>query len=58
MSSNYSKSLAEFLFKKMEDHQTDPIITRNKARLDGSGFYFTDKDIQQWIEEHDGQGGS
>lgn len=52
---NYSKSLAYFLFKKMQNHQTDPIITRQRARLDGSGFYFSEKDIEKWIEEHDGE---
>jgi hypothetical protein len=52
---NYSRSLAQFLFKKLEDHQTDPIIMREKPRLHGSGFYFSEQDIEKWIEEHDGK---
>jgi len=51
---NYSKSLAQFLFKKLEDHQTDPIITKERPRLHGSGFYFSEQDIEKWIEEHNG----
>lgn len=51
---NYSRSLAQFLFKKLEDHQTDPIIMREKPRLHGSGFYFSEQDIEKWIKEHDG----
>ena len=52
---NYSNSLAEFLFKKLEEYQTDPIITKERPRLHGSGFYFSEQDIKKWIEEHDGK---
>ena len=53
MNSNYGKSLAQFLFKKMEQRQTDPVIKRTRARLDGTGFYFSESDLKEWIEEHD-----
>ena len=51
---NYSKSLAQFLLRKLEDHQTDPVVRKERPRLHGSGFYFSERDIQKWIEEHDG----
>ena len=51
--SNYIKSLASFLFNKMNDYQNDNKVRREKPMLWPSGIYFTEKNIETWIKEHD-----
>jgi len=51
--SNYIKSLASFLFNKINDYQNDPKVKREKPMLWPSGLYITEEKIQEWIKEHD-----
>ena len=51
--SNYIKSLANFLFAKINNHQNDDEVRKNKPMLWPAGLYFTEKNLEQWIEEHD-----
>ena len=50
---NYSKSLANFLFDKIDNHQNDPNVRKTKPMLWPAGLYFTAKNIEDWIKEHD-----
>ena len=50
---NYIKSLASFLFNKMNDYQNDNDVRKEKPMLWPAGIYFTEKKIEEWIEEHD-----
>ena len=51
--SNYIKSLASFLFNKMNDYQNDNDVRKEKPMLWPAGIYFTEKKIEEWINEHD-----
>ena len=51
--SNYIKSLASFLFNKINNYQNDSEIRREKPMLWPSGMYFTEKNLETWIKEHD-----
>ena len=50
---NYIKSLANFLFNKIDEYQNDPIVRKTKPMLWPAGIYFTEKKIEEWIKEHD-----
>ena len=50
---NYSKSLANFLFDKIDNHQNDTNVRKTKPMLWPAGLYFTTKNIEDWIKEHD-----
>ena len=51
--SNYIKSLASFLFNKMNDYQNDNNVRKEKPMLWPAGIYFTEKEMETWIKEHD-----
>ena len=50
---NYIKSLANFLFNKIDEYQNDPIVRKTKPMLWPAGIYFTEKNIEKWMKEHD-----
>ena len=50
---NYIKSLATFLFSKINDYQNDNDVRKEKPMLWPAGIYFTEKNIERWIKEHD-----
>ena len=50
---NYIKSLASFLFNKINNYQNDSEIRREKPMLWPSGMYFAEKNLETWIKEHD-----
>ena len=50
---NYIKSLATFLFNKINDYQNDNDVRKEKPMLWPAGIYFTEKNIERWIKEHD-----
>ena len=52
---NYVNSLANYIFKKMNDYQTDEQVRKEKPMLWPAGIYFTEDNIKEWIEEHDRQ---
>ena len=54
MINNYIKSLASFLFNKINEYQNDPKVKREKPMLWPSGLYITEKNLQEWIKEHNG----
>ena len=39
---NYVKSLASYIFKKMNDYQTDEQVRKEKPMLWPAGIYFTE----------------
>ncbi len=49
---NYSKSLAGYLFKKIESYQSNDWVKRYIPKLSGSNLYITEGKIEQWIKEH------
>ena len=49
---NYITSLASHLFKKINDYQNDDQVRKQKPMLWPAGIYFTEKNLQEWIEEH------
>ena len=51
--SNYIKSLASFLFNKMNDYQNNNKVRKEKPMLWPSGIYFAEKNLETWIKEHD-----
>ena len=50
---NYIKSLATFLFNKINDYQNSSEERKEKPMLWPAVIYFTEKNIEQWINEHD-----
>ena len=40
---NYVKSLASYIFKKMNDYQTDEQVRKEKPMLWPAGIYFTEQ---------------
>ena len=53
MMNNYIKSLATYLFNKINDYQNSSEVRKEKPMLWPAGIYFTEKNIEQWINEHD-----
>ena len=51
--SNYITSLANYLFRKINDYQNNEQVRKEKPMLWPAGIYFTEKNIEEWIEEHD-----
>ena len=51
--SNYIRSLANFLFNKINNYQNSSEVRREKPMLWPAGIYFTEKEIETWIKEHD-----
>tara|TARA_Y100000590_G_scaffold402163_1_gene487661 strand:+ start:4455 stop:4634 length:180 start_codon:yes stop_codon:yes gene_type:complete len=52
LNDNYSKSLAGYLFKKIEAYQSNDWVKRYVPKLSGSNLYITQRKIEQWIKEH------
>ena len=50
---NYATSRANFLFGKINDHQNDDKVRKEKPMLWPAGIYFNEKNLKEWIEEHD-----
>jgi hypothetical protein len=50
---NYIRSLAIFLFNKINNYQNSSEVRREKPMLWPAGIYFTEKNIEKWIAEHD-----
>ena len=50
---NYIKSLAIFLFNKINEYQNNTKVRNEKPMLWPAGIYFTEKNIEEWINEHD-----
>ncbi len=50
---NYVTSLANHLFQKINDYQTNEKVRKEKPMLWPAGLYFTEKNLQEWIHEHD-----
>ena len=44
------KELAEYLFKKIVDHQNDKEMKKKRPML-MCGIYFSRKDLELWIEQ-------
>ena len=44
------KVLAEYLFKKIVDHQNDREMKKKRPML-MCGIYFNKKDLEQWIKQ-------
>jgi len=53
MVNNYIKSLASFLFNKIDEYQNDPIVRQTKPMLWPSQLYITEQKLEEWIDEHD-----
>ena len=51
--SNYIRSLANHLFHKISDYQNNDQVRKEKPMLWPAGIYFTEKEIETWIAEHD-----
>lgn len=49
---NYSKSLAQYLFDRLVEHQNDPNNSKTRPRLYPSGFIFDERDLEKWIQDH------
>ncbi len=45
------KELAEYLFKKIVDHQNDKEMKKKRPML-MCGIYFSRKDLELWIEQY------
>ena len=52
LNDNYSKSLAGYLFKKIEAYKSNDWVKRYVPKLSGSNLYITQRKIEQWIKEH------
>ncbi len=50
---NYVTSLANHLFQKINDYQNNEKVRKEKPMLWPAGLYFTEKNLQEWIHEHD-----
>ena len=51
--SNYITSLANYLFRKINDYQNNEQVRKEKPMLLPAGLYFSEKNLQEWIKEHD-----
>ena len=52
---NYDESLAQFLYDKMNAWQTDLKVRRMEPMTWPAGLYFSAKEVEKWIKEHDNQ---
>ena len=50
---NYEKGLADYLFDKINDYQSNPKVIRERPRLSASGLYVSAEQIFKWIKEWD-----
>tara|TARA_Y100000114_G_C11614740_1_gene256813 strand:- start:92 stop:262 length:171 start_codon:yes stop_codon:yes gene_type:complete len=50
---NYITSLANYLFKKINNYQNNEDVRKKKPMLWPAGLYFTEKNLAEWIAEHD-----
>ena len=50
---NYVTSLANHLFQKINDYQNNEKVRKEKPMLWPAGLFFTEKNLQEWIHEHD-----
>ena len=50
---NYEKGLANYLFDKINDYQSNPKVIRERPRLSASGLYVSAEQIFKWIKEWD-----
>ena len=53
MISNYTTSLATYLYECMHEYQSNTEVRRTKPMVWPSGLYFTTHELEDWIEEHD-----
>ena len=49
---NYSKSLAQYLFDRLVEHQNDINNSKTRPKLYPSGFIFDERDLEKWIQDH------
>ena len=50
---NYIRSLANFLFNKINDYQNNSEVRKEKPMLWPSGLYITEQKLEEWVKEHD-----
>ena len=55
MGNNYDESLAQFLYDKMNAWQTNSTVRRMEPMTWPAGLYFSAKELEKWIKEHDNQ---
>ena len=53
MISNYTASLAAYLYECIDTHQNNPVIKQTRPMTWPAGLYFTTKDLAEWITKHD-----
>ena len=53
MISNYTTSLATYLYDCIDNHQADEKVRRTHPMAWPTGLYFTSQILAKWIEEHD-----
>jgi len=53
MNNNYEESLSQFLYDKMNAWQTDLTVRKMKPMTWPAGLYFSVKELEKWIKEHD-----
>ena len=53
MISNYTASLAAYLYECIDTHQNNPVIKYTRPMTWPAGLYFTTKDLAEWITKHD-----
>ncbi len=49
---NYIKSLANYLFTRINEYQNNEQVRKTKPMLWPAGIYFTEKNLADWIEQH------
>ena len=47
-----SFSLANYLYEKISEYQNDDTVRKEKPMQWPAGIYFTEKKLEEWIEEH------
>ena len=53
MISNYTTSLATYLYECIDEHQANENVRRTHPMAWPTGLYFTSQHLAKWIEEHD-----
>ena len=53
MISNYTTSLATYLYERIDEHQANKEVRRTHPMAWPTGLYFTCHHLAKWIEEHD-----
>ena len=53
MISNYTTSLATYLYEHIDEHQANENVRRTHPMAWPTGLYFTTQHLAKWIEEHD-----